>query len=217
MVGAVFTLRGYRKNLRDVYSSVDEKSLSWMDFILYGFITIWLVDLAASILYLLAIPHPLLSSLALALLLVFSFLVVLKGLRAPEIFAGLAQAPKYRHSPLTEEDKEQYLMRLQSYMETQRPHLNPSLTIETLAKRLSISPRYLSQVINETLGVNFFDFVNKYRISESKRIFTDSSSNPRNNLDVLFDSGFNTKSAFYRVFKQHTGVTPSEYKRLHGN
>ncbi|MFC2142526.1 helix-turn-helix domain-containing protein [Acidobacteriota bacterium] len=217
MVGAVFTLRGYRKNLKDIYSSVDKKSLSWMDFILFGFIAIWLVDLAASILYLLDVPQVVLGTLALTLLLVFSFLVVLKGLRAPEIFTGIDHAPKYRHSPLTKEEKEEYLMRLQSYMESQRPHLNPSLTIDALAKRLSISPRYLSQVINETLGVNFFDFVNGYRISEAKRIFTESSSNHSNVLDVLFDSGFNTKSAFYRVFKQHTGITPTEYKRLHGN
>ena len=188
-----------------------------MNFILFGYIAIWFFELVGQFLSFLNISHVLLSTITLAMVLVFANLIVFKGLRQPEIFAGIEQKPKYQRSPLTKEEKEEYLKRLQAYMESERPYLSPSLTIDILAKRLSISSRYLSQVINESLGVNFFDYVNDFRVSEAKRILTDASSNHRNILDVLFDSGFNTKSAFNRVFKQHTGMTPSEYKSSHGN
>ncbi|UCE42294.1 MAG: AraC family transcriptional regulator, partial [Candidatus Aminicenantes bacterium] len=211
------SLKGYRKNLKEIYSSVEEKNLSWMNFILFGYITIWFIELVGRFLSFLNISHMLLSTITLAMVMVFANLIVFKGLRQPEIFAGIEEKPKYQGSPLTKQEKEEYLQRLQAYMESERPYLSPSLTIDILAKRLSISSRYLSQVINESLGVNFFDYVNDFRVSEAKRILTDASSNQRNILDVLFDSGFNTKSAFNSVFKQHTGMTPSEYKSSHGN
>jgi AraC-like DNA-binding protein len=217
LVAAFLCLRGYRKNLKEIYSDVDKKNLSWMNLILIGFLSIWFFDLVFVLLSMLGFYTEVLSTMTLILVLVFANVIVFKGLRQPEIFAGIEHKPKYQKSPLTREEKEQYLQRLQAYMETERPYLSASLTIDTLARRLSISSRYLSQVINETLGVNFLDFVNDYRVSEAKRILIDTTSNHRNILDVLFDSGLYTKSAFNRVFKQHTGMTPSEYKSSHGN
>jgi len=95
----------------------------------------------------------------------------------------------------------------------EKPYLNPSLTINELGRKISVSPRALSQIINESLGVNFFDFVNSYRVEEAKQFLTDHSNQNRNILDILLDVGFNSKSVFNRVFKKYTGMTPSEFKK----
>jgi AraC-like DNA-binding protein len=215
--GSIVILRGYRRNFKDIYSSLNEKKLSWLNLVLYGFMAIWVFDVAGFTLYLSSIPHLFLNTVTMLLVLVFANLVVFMGLKHPEIFTGIEHKEKYQRSPLTKEEKEQHLRRLLAYMESKRPYLNPSLTILNLSKKLSISSRYLSQVINETLGVNFFDFVNQYRVEEAKRLITDSSVNFRNILNILLDSGFNSKSAFNRVFKRHTGMTPTQFKRMRSN
>jgi AraC-like DNA-binding protein len=215
--GSILILRGYRRNFKDIYSSPNEKNLSWLNLVLYGFVAIWVFDIAGFTLYLFGSTHLSLNTVTMVLVLVFANLVVFMGLKHPEIFTGIEHREKYQRSPLTREKKEQYLRRLLAYMESKKPYLDPSLTILNLSKKLSISSRYLSQVINEILGVNFFDFVNQYRVDEAKRLITDSSVNFRNILDILFDSGFNSKSAFNRVFKRQTGMTPTQFKRLHSN
>jgi AraC-like DNA-binding protein len=215
--GSILILRGYRRNFKDIYSSLNEKNLSWLNLVLYGFVAIWVFDVAGFALYLSSIPHLILNTATMVFVLVFANLVVFMGLKHPEIFTGIEHKEKYQRSPLTREEKEKYLRQLLAYMESKRPYLDPSLTILNLSKKLSISSRYLSQVINETLGVNFFDFVNQYRVEEAKRLITDSSVNFRNILNILLDSGFNSKSAFNRVFKRQTGMTPTQFKRLHSS
>ena len=214
---AIFALKGYRENLKDIYSSVQEKNLPWLNLVLFGFLVIWACDVIGFGLNLSGISRISLIGLTMLLVFIFSNVIVFKGLHQPEIFAGLETNTKYARSPLTQKEKKQYLEKLLMYMEEEKPFLRSSLTITELGRKVTISPRYISQVINESLGLNFFDFVNEYRVQEAKRFLSKASSNHRNILDVLFDSGFNTKSVFNRVFKKHTGMTPSEFKHSIGN
>ena len=73
--------------------------------------------------------------------------------------------------------------------------------------------RDLSQALNGVLGVSFSDFVNGYRVDEAKRLLRDPARQDDTILAVLYDAGFNSKSAFNRVFKLRTGETPSSYRR----
>jgi AraC-like DNA-binding protein len=84
------------------------------------------------------------------------------------------------------------------------------LSLQKFASHVTISPNYISQTLNETLSVNFFDFVNKWRIEAAKpQIIT----NKNTVLDVALAVGFNARSSFYKAFKQETGQTPSEYRK----
>ena len=73
---------------------------------------------------------------------------------------------------------------------------------------------HLSRVINEEFGVNFFEFVNQYRIEEVKSMIRNPKFDNYSLLGIAYESGFNTKSAFNRVFKKLTGTTPSNYKHM---
>jgi AraC-like DNA-binding protein len=215
MCASILTLWTYRRDLKQAYSSLEEINFSWMNFVLFGFIFIWGIDVFQFFSASIGRQSLFLSSSVLVLIVVFANVVVYKGLKQPEIFSGIDQKAKYQQSPLTKEEKEKYLEQLQRYMEREKPYLNPGLSINRLAKKLVIPSRYLSQVINETLGMNFYDYVNSFRVEEAKNLFMDTSNNERNILELLFDAGFNTKSVFNRVFKKYTGMTPSEFKRTH--
>ena len=71
----------------------------------------------------------------------------------------------------------------------------------------------LSELINRAFNQNFFDFINSYRIEEAKKMLTYDSDERRTVLEVLYDSGFNSKSAFNNAFKRNTGITPTEYRK----
>jgi len=188
--------------------------LGWLQFILFGFAFIWALDIVSFAARVAALsPPPVLNSAVIVLLFIFANVAVFKGLKEPEVFNGSEEMSKYRHSKLTRGEGEQYLRRLLLSMRADKPYLDPDLTIVKLGRRLAIPPRYLSQVINEFLRVNFHDFVNSYRVEEVKRFLQDGSNGKKSFLEILFEAGFSTKSAFNRAFKKHTGMTPSQYKR----
>jgi len=86
-----------------------------------------------------------------------------------------------------------------------KPYLNPDLNLPQLATELGISIHYLSQVINEHFRLNFFDFVNRYRIEAFKERIADPRYRNFSLLGIAFECGFNSKSTFNRIFKQATG------------
>jgi AraC-like DNA-binding protein len=159
-------------------------------------------------------PVPVLSLINLALIFFIANMTVYKGLNQPEIFSGIEERPKYEKSTLTKSDADFFLTKLKNLMEEKKPHLDTFLNINQLARRLNIQPRHLSQILNESLHQNFYDFVNSYRIEEAKKMLLDSSNEKTTVLEVLLDVGFNSKSAFNRTFKKNTGLTPSQFKKM---
>jgi len=94
--------------------------------------------------------------------------------------------------------------------------MRSTLTLQELADELSIASHQLSQVINDRLQKNFFDFINSYRVEEVQvRLLAPEAQN-LTILAVALDSGFSSKSSFNTIFKKHTQMTPTEYKRHSG-
>ncbi|WP_255297651.1 helix-turn-helix domain-containing protein [Anaerophaga thermohalophila] len=98
-------------------------------------------------------------------------------------------------------------------MNSEKPYLNPNLTLPQLSNELNIPTHHLSKVINENFEMNFFEFVNHYRIDEVKKKMSEPETNSLSLLGIAYESGFNSKSAFNRVFKNITNMTPSEFKK----
>lgn len=144
---------------------------------------------------------------------------VLKALRYPTLFSGVDSKTKLAQNLIeenTSEENETYkndLQQLTSYMETEKPYLNPSLSIRNLAKELKMNSRDLSVLINQKLNQHFFDFVNEYRIKEAMDILSNPKKNEVTILEILYEVGFNSKSSFNTAFKKHTGQTPTEFRK----
>ena len=123
--------------------------------------------------------------------------------------SDLAKKDRYKFSSLSPDNKFLILSNLQKILKEEKPYLNPDLTIKQLAEMLEVNSNQLSQVINELLQKNFHQLINEYRVEEVKQNINDTS---RTLLGIALDSGFNSKSSFNRIFKDITGLTPSEYK-----
>lgn len=120
---------------------------------------------------------------------------------------------KYVNSALSDEQSQRILARLNQAMMNDKPYLNSNLTLPELSKSISTSPNYLSQVINEKLEMNFFDYINSYRIEAAKNLLANPLPHTKTILDIAMESAFNSKSAFYSAFKKQTGITPNQYKK----
>ena len=104
-----------------------------------------------------------------------------------------------------------FILSLLKYMNENKPFLIPEITLSTLASELDVTPDYLSGIINNKLGKNFFDFINHYRIEEFKTRSLAAENKKFTLLSIAYDCGFNSKATFNRVFKNVTGITPGEY------
>jgi AraC-like DNA-binding protein len=145
---------------------------------------------------------------------------VLKALRYPALFTGVDSKTKLAQNLIEENTSEENgtyknnLQQLTSYMATQKPYLNPSLTIRNLAEETEMNSRDLSILINQKLNQHFFDFVNEYRIKEAMGILGNPTKKEVTILEILYEVGFNSKSSFNTAFKKHTGKTPTEFRKL---
>jgi len=120
---------------------------------------------------------------------------------------------RYEKSGLKEEEAETLLHILEDYMKSEKPYLDPDLSLEHISSNLNVPKHYLTQVINERINRNFFMFVNEYRVNEVKKRISDPSFHGHTVLRIAYDSGFNSKSTFNSVFKKLTNMTPSEYRQ----
>jgi len=119
---------------------------------------------------------------------------------------------KYCTSGLSELDAKAYQAELLDIMDQEQPYLDPELKLPQLAKRLAISTNHLSQVINNHLHVNFYEFINQYRIRKAQQLLENPATANNKILNIAMDTGFNSKSSFNSAFKKFTGKTPSEYR-----
>jgi AraC-like DNA-binding protein len=214
----------YRKKIQQIYSSTEQINLSWLRFVLFGFIIIWIFDISMLLIKEMYPEagkyHNYVAAISRTYTFFYIMIFVFKGLKQPQIFQEpdeTTEPAKYINSPLTEELKNSYLDKLNTYMNLEKPFLNPSISINQIAQKLDISSKYLSQIINEKLNKNFFDFINSYRIEEAKKMLTENNGERLTILTILYDTGFNSKSSFNAAFKKHTHLTPSQFKKQFNN
>ena len=98
-------------------------------------------------------------------------------------------------------------------MRLNKPFLNPSLSIDSLATQIEVPSNELSILINRKIGQHFFDFVNTYRINFAAEMLSDKNNQKKTVMEILYDAGFNSKSSFNTAFKKHKQVTPSQYRK----
>lgn len=208
--------RRYKATAEEELSNIEYVDVSWLNTFLYAFI---LVFVFLAIMFVGAIHQFNTCWISRMVSLVFSvtiFYLGYKGLFQQSIFSNTKSIEQADvEKPLVAKPKlvDTGLTRvLLEYMEKNKPHHDAELTLTSLASRVGMGRNQLSEVINNEIGCNFYDFVNKYRVEDVKLLMVDKRYDDFTILAIAYEAGFPSKSTFNSIFKKHTGLTPSQYR-----
>ncbi|WP_299060484.1 helix-turn-helix domain-containing protein [uncultured Polaribacter sp.] len=151
-------------------------------------------------------------------MLIFTCWLVLKALYAPKIFTGINSKLLLNQNKEIDKIEEnsnihKKVNQLKMFMQEKRPFFDSDFTIQKLSEQTQIDTREISSILNHHLNQNFYEFVNQYRIEESKKILLHDKK--KTILEVLYQVGYNSKSTFNAHFKKSTGYTPTEFRKNH--
>jgi AraC-like DNA-binding protein len=226
----ILFLRRHHAKVKDSYSSVERVNLQWLLWLAMGSAAIWAL---ATVFAMTGSVNRSDDVVSLAIAIVV-YGIGYKALRQPEIFdfaaldrlapvtpppqpppatASATAPPRYERSGLTDDEATALQRALLAVMDAERLYQNSDLTLADLAARLETTPHKLSEVLNSQLQLTFYDFVNGYRVRDVQRRIADADTKHLKILALAMDAGFASKSTFNHVFRQHTGHTPSAYRR----
>ncbi len=146
--------------------------------------------------------------------LIFVYGLAYRAIKYPNsiiILQEETQVPKYAKSSLSEETVRKITNELNAKLQEDKIYRKSDLRLQDLANELATSGHHLSQVINESLGQNFFDLINSYRVMEAKELI--AKGEYESLLEVAYEVGFNSKNSFNNAFKRSEGITPSQFKK----
>lgn len=118
----------------------------------------------------------------------------------------IAQSPNQKKKKFIKE-------KLNQIMEIEELFTQKDFSLPKLALVTKISHKELSDYINTTYKCNVSEFINSYRVNKVKALIDDSNFDHYTLEAISYEAGFNSKSSFYSIFKKHTGITPSQYKK----
>lgn len=198
--------------------------LSWLKLAIIAYTAIWLIAFTHNILNMFnygfnAIANYIIEVVSLLFLNALMFIGVRKPIDVNQIPATefthntQSNSAKYAASSLSNSDKEKILDKLKAKMETDLLYKTPNLTLKVLADKLDVQTKHLSQIINEHYDTNFCEYINSLRIEDAKLQLANPKYTYKTILEIIYDTGFNSKSVFNTVFKKQTGITPSAYRK----
>ena len=125
------------------------------------------------------------------------------------------KGPKYQDSSLSIGFSKKYYADFIKILELQKAYTDPSISLQSIADQMGVYSKHLSQAINEQSGNNFKDLINAYRILEAQKRLSDASQNHYTVESIGYEVGFNSKTTFYRTFKQTCNMSPAKYRKLY--
>ena len=218
-------LHKYQAKAKDAYSTIEQRNLDWLKGFIYAFLILALVSVVIHLLSSMEGSQDKYSDYMLLAVTIFVYSIGYMGLRQADFFArhdvvnppGKSEvAPaldSYSKSGLSEERGQELMQELERLMEAKKPFTNNELSLRELSEMMEISTHNLTEIINRFSGKNFYDFVNSYRVEEVKHRLQQPESANLTMLALAMEAGFNSKSSFNSVFKKHTGMTPTEFKK----
>lgn len=210
-------LRHYQKQIKNNFADIEDVDLTWLKVLIIGFLIIRVQAILVTMGFMtsidlhLTINYPVLGQLSNFMVMFLISFLIFFSLGVSKLFNGIDSV----NNAVTDKqaiDPAQ-VNRLINYMTENKPYLNQLLTLENLAAQIAMPARQLSQVINRHFDKNFFEFINGYRIDESKALLTKEENAKETILTIMAQAGFNSKATFNTLFKKTVGMTPSQYRK----
>lgn len=219
----------HKRNIRDVFSDLEGKTLRWLDGLVATILILALIVVCDEVRQLMGYPsiRDGIWALSFDVILPVSFGIFALRANPPlpdwsENILAHATAPqtpetgrpqsRYARSGLQSEDLDRYAARLERRMADGKLWRDHGLNLRSLAAEIAIPAIHLSEVLNTKLGMSFYDYVNQCRIRDACELLIQSN-------DVIIEIsetvGFNAKSTFNTSFKKVTNQTPSQWRATH--
>ncbi|TAL67655.1 MAG: AraC family transcriptional regulator [Bacteroidetes bacterium] len=209
----------HRKNVVSEFSNIDGKTLSWMRSLLFIF-GIFFFILAFTIIIVVHLKNYLaVDTIVCCSLSIIIFILGYRSILQKDIYVNkeevLKDKTEQKNNIELNESELEMIEKIIKYIEKEKPYLDSGLTLTSLAHKLNLTRNKLSYLINIKLAENFYEFINKYRVEEVKRLLSQPNNQQFTIIALAFEAGFSSKSSFQTNFKKFTGLTPTEYlKRL---
>ncbi|MEW6993027.1 helix-turn-helix domain-containing protein [Colwelliaceae bacterium MEBiC 14330] len=210
-------LRLYQKKIKDSFADIEEVDLTWLKVLIIGFLIIRVQAILVTLGYMtsidlnVSIAYEVLGQASNFMLMFLISFLIFFSLRVSKLFNGIES------STIQVQDKQaidpSQVTVLSNYMKANKPYLNQLLTLDNLASQINMPARQLSQVINRHFDKNFFEFINSYRIEESKALLAQKENEKVTMLEIMAQAGFNSKATFNTFFKKAVGMTPTQYRK----
>lgn len=226
-----------RGTFEEHYSTLEKNNLQWYKQLVIGFMVIVVADSLCTVyeLYFPVIPWNIGTVIAFSLIVMYLYLgykgMYQSQLLMPDFLLSQLQpepvVPKEAYTgeephekaairqldSFTATEIEVLKERLLELLDTEKVYLDAELNLSDLSDRLEISNKKLSELLNQHLHTNFYNLINDYRIEEVKKRLDSDDAEKYTVISLAYDSGFQSKASFYRIFKQKVGVSPADYRK----
>lgn len=212
------------KTMKQNYSTIKEKDFLWIEKFLICFLLVFIVG------FILTTSEILFGyDVSWDAYITISFMIVAMaylghyGITQSEIFLPdfLIQEHKLVNSQvesknayLKEDEKNALRHKFGNCLNEEKLYLLPDLNLKILAERMDVSERKLSAFFGEVLNSSFYDSINSFRVEEAKIMLKSNVVESHSITGIGLSCGFSSKSSFYRIFKNKTGMSPSVYRTL---
>ncbi|WP_298550845.1 AraC family transcriptional regulator [uncultured Algibacter sp.] len=143
---------------------------------------------------------------------IFACVIIYKNLKQPAV-KFVSERAETQPTLIEIEAGFQILEKIKSYMQDKKPYLDPNFNLSELAISVGYKPHIVSKVLNKCQKQNFHNFINEYRVNECQQMLASTAYLEKNITQIMFMSGFNTKSVFNTMFKKMSGKTPRAYRQ----
>lgn len=110
-------------------------------------------------------------------------------------------------------DEQVIYSKTEEFLVTSKAYRDSRLKLSTVAQEVGITPEKLSRIIRKAGNSNFHSYINKFRLEEFKTLLASDTSNALSLEGLARESGFGSKTTFFKFFKEEEGVTPKEYQK----
>jgi AraC-like DNA-binding protein len=217
-----FLLKSERTRLLKITSEFKNTTYYWLIYLITSLTIIMIFDIIIFTTILFGSTPSFIALAAIAsLIAIFVNTIALFSLYQPSVFfheltsveePAPSEKTYLRSIELSSEAAKQLDDQLQDLVKIHKPHLDEDISLPKLASLLGVTSHQLSELLNIHKSTNFYDFLNHLRYQESLQLLS-ANKDELTIADIAYRSGFNNRNSFYKVFKEKSGVTPSEYKK----
>jgi AraC-like DNA-binding protein len=228
VVWVLLKIKRHKSQIGQLFSYTEKIELKWLKNLTISLAAVWFIIFVVYIIWeLFDVAFDFEKELIIYTgVTVFVFFIGFKGLKQSPAFSvysgfgkeqtdndGLRDSSSGINKEFKSEDySKQEVEKLIKHMDEKKPYLEEKLMLSDIAHELGMRQYKLTKLINDEFKMNFFNFINSYRIEEVKKQLINPKNNNFTVLAIAFDCGFSSKASFNRIFKKMMNQTPSEYR-----